>query len=39
MPPADEPVPSEYHPYHPSTRQTLEPAPPVPHETFTDTFE
>ncbi|GAA2026289.1 hypothetical protein GCM10009819_06790 [Agromyces tropicus] len=32
-------VPAEYHPYHPSTRQTLEPAPPVLHETFTDTFK
>jgi hypothetical protein len=39
MPPADEPVPTEYHPYNPSTRQTLEPTPPVPHETFTDTFK
>ncbi|HEY6741317.1 MAG TPA: nuclear transport factor 2 family protein [Lapillicoccus sp.] len=39
MPPADEPVPTAYHPYHPSTRQTLEPEPPAPHEHFTDTFQ
>ena len=39
MPPADEPVPTEYHPYSPSARQTLEPQPPVPHPTFTETFE
>ena len=39
MPPADEPVPAAYHPYHPSTRQTLEPEPPAPHEHFTDTFQ
>ena len=39
MPPADEPVPAEYHPYSPSTRQTLDPQPPVPHQTFVETFE
>ncbi|GAA3757070.1 nuclear transport factor 2 family protein [Salinactinospora qingdaonensis] len=39
MPPADEPVPSEYHPYSPSTRQTLDPEPPLAHATFTDTFK
>ena len=39
MPPADEPVPTEYHPYSPSTRQTLDPAPPVPHDTVVDTFK
>jgi hypothetical protein len=39
MPPADEPVPTAYHPYHPSTRQTLEPEPPAPHEHFTDSFQ
>ena len=39
MPPADEPVPTEYHPYHPTTHQTLEPVPPVPHDTFEDTFK
>jgi hypothetical protein len=38
MPPADEPVPSEHHPYHPNTRQALDPEPPVPHQHFTDTF-
>jgi hypothetical protein len=38
MPPADEPVPSEYHPYHPNTRQALDPEPPVRHQHFTDTF-
>jgi hypothetical protein len=39
MPPADEPVPAEYHPYSPTTRQFLEPEPPVPHASFTDTFK
>lgn len=39
MPPADEPVPTEYHPYSPITQQTLEPAPPAPYQTFTDTFK
>ena len=34
----DAPVPSRNHPYSPSTVQTLEPVPPVPHATFTDTF-
>lgn len=38
MPPADEPVETKYHPYSPEATQTLEPAPPVPHETFIDTF-
>lgn len=38
MPPADEPVPSTNHPYSPQTVQKLEPAPPVPHATFTDTY-
>ena len=38
MPPADEPVPSTNHPYSPQTVQKLEPAPPVPHEHFTDTY-
>ena len=38
MPPADEPAPTEFHPYSPSTRQTLEPEPPVPHASFEDTF-
>ncbi|WP_456284030.1 nuclear transport factor 2 family protein [Microbacterium sp. JZ101] len=38
MPPADEPVPERNHPYSPSTRQKLEPVPPVPHATFEDTF-
>jgi hypothetical protein len=35
---AIEPVPSTNHPYSPTTVQTLEPAPPVPHDTSTDTF-
>jgi len=39
MPPADEPVKSKNFPYHPQTTQTLEPAPPVPHESFVETFE
>lgn len=39
MPPADEPAPTEYHPYSPTTRQTLEPAPPEPFDTFVDTYE
>jgi hypothetical protein len=39
MPPADEPVPTEYHPYHPSSRQTLEPEPPAPYESFVDTYQ
>jgi hypothetical protein len=39
MPEADEPVPTEYHPYQPGARQTLEPEPPVPHERFVDTFK
>ena len=39
MPPADEPVSSENHPYSPSTVQKLEPEPPTPHDTFVDTFE
>ncbi|MGH1523960.1 nuclear transport factor 2 family protein [Leifsonia sp. L25] len=39
MPPADEPVPSENHPYSPSTVQKLEPEPPAPHDTFADTFK
>ena len=38
MPPADQPVPDENHPYSPSTVQKLEPVPPVPHHTFVDTF-
>ena len=38
MPPADQPVPDENHPYSPSTVQKLEPVPPVPHHTFDDTF-
>ncbi len=38
MPPADEPVPTKNHPYSPTTVQKLEPVPPVPHDTFTDTF-
>lgn len=38
MPPADEAVASEYHPYSPSARQTLEPVPPTPYDTFVDTF-
>jgi hypothetical protein len=39
MPPADEAVPREYDPYSPSARQTLDPLPPVPHDTFVDTFK
>ncbi|WP_295121777.1 nuclear transport factor 2 family protein [uncultured Leifsonia sp.] len=39
MPPADEPAPSENHPYSPETVQKLEPAPPVPYEHFVDTYE
>lgn len=39
MPPADEPVQDETHPYSPATVQRLEPAPPAPYDTFTDTFE
>ena len=39
MPPADEPVKTKNFPYHPQTKQTLEPAPPVPHDTFVETFE
>jgi hypothetical protein len=39
MPPADEPVPQEYHPYSPTSRQVLDPPPPTPHDTFTDTFK
>jgi hypothetical protein len=39
MPKSDEPVPTEYHPYSPTTRQVLEPVPPVPHDTFEDTFK
>ncbi len=39
MPPADEPVPSTNHPYSPTTVQKLEPAPPVAHDTFEDTFK
>ena len=39
MPPADEPVPSTNHPYSPTTAQKLEPAPPVAHDTFEDTFK
>lgn len=38
MPPADQPVPSKYHPYSPSGVQKLEPVPPVPYDSFTDTF-
>ncbi len=38
MPKADVPVPSPAHPYSPTTTQTLDPVPPVPHATFTDTF-
>ncbi|WP_109210323.1 MULTISPECIES: nuclear transport factor 2 family protein [Microbacterium] len=38
MPPADEPVASKNHPYSPETVQKLEPAPPVAHDHFTDTF-
>lgn len=38
LPPADEAVPTSHDPYSPSARQTLAPAPPVPHETFEDTF-
>jgi hypothetical protein len=38
IPPAEEPVPTTYHPYSPTTRQTLEPEPPLPHDTFDDTF-
>ena len=30
-------LPKNY-PYSPSTVQKLEPVPPVPHDTFTDTF-
>ena len=39
MPPADEPVKSKNFPYHPKTTQKLEPVPPVPHDTFVETFE
>ena len=39
MPPANEPVASEYHPYSPSTRQTLDPAPPARYDSFVDTFK
>jgi hypothetical protein len=39
MPPADEPVKDTNHPYSPSTVQRLEPAPPIPHDTFIDTYE
>ena len=39
MPPADEPAPVPNYPYSPSTVQTLDPAPPTPHETFIDTYE
>jgi hypothetical protein len=39
MPPADEPAPSDYHPYSPAARQALDPEPPVPHDSFTDTFK
>lgn len=38
MPRADEPVPSRYSPYRPDTRQALEPEPPLPHDTYEDTF-
>jgi|GEM_PF-4775339 len=39
MPPADEPAPSENHPYSPETVQKLEPAPPAPYDRFVDTYE
>ncbi len=39
MPPADEPVAEQSHPYSPRSTQTLEPVPPVPHDTFTDTYK
>jgi hypothetical protein len=38
MPPADEPVPAESYPYDPARVQTLEPEPPAPHPTFSDTY-
>lgn len=38
MPAADEPVPTPYNPYSPTAKQTLEPQPPTPYDTFTDTF-
>jgi hypothetical protein len=37
MPPADEPVTDTNHPYSPSTVQRLEPVPPTPYDTFSDT--
>lgn len=33
-----QPVPAKNHPRSPLTVQKLEPAPPVAHEHFTDTF-
>jgi hypothetical protein len=38
MPAADEPVSAESHPYSPATVQQLDPVPPTPYESFTDTF-
>jgi hypothetical protein len=39
LPPVDEPVDDEYHPYANDRAQTLDPVPPTPYAEFEDTFK